>query len=527
MKTQTLITLLLLCFSRLNAQVPVFNSYPEARATIYLDFDGHYVTGTAWNWSGPITAQAPALSASGILEICNRVAEDYRIFNVNVTTDSVVFYNAPFTQRVRVIVTPTNSWYGNSGGVAYVGSFTWGDDTPAWVFSNVLGNNVKYIAEACAHEAGHTFGLQHQSQYNASCGKTAEYYGGQGTGEIGWAPIMGVGYYKNLTTWHNGPNSTGCSALQNDISVIADSTNGFGFRDDDHADDFTRATGIDLSGVSFSASGLVNYAHDKDVFRLQLDYRQNFKLTAIPQNVGAQNSGANVDIRVSLLDANGDTLGRYNPSLLLNAGIDTNLSPGAYYLVAEGTGNINLGDYGSVGYYVLNGALNNALPVERFRLAGSTANGVHALNWTYATTEDIAYFEVQSSADGVRFGQLLQAKTQERSISYKPLSQGRMFYRIRAVMPDERSYYSNIIALQQGHDGRPVQVLQTLVNTSVAVNSNGRYNYQLLLQNGQLISKGILSVGYNSIAVQENIQGVLLLRIFNENSHWTEKLIKQ
>jgi hypothetical protein len=75
--------------------------------------------------------------------------------------------------------------------VSYVGSFTWGDDTPGWVFSGLLNNNIKYIAEAVSHEAGHTLGLQHQSNYDAECTKTSEYGQGQGTGEISWAPIMG------------------------------------------------------------------------------------------------------------------------------------------------------------------------------------------------------------------------------------------------------------------------------------------------------------------------------------------------
>ncbi|HYE53201.1 MAG TPA: hypothetical protein VD996_00105, partial [Chitinophagaceae bacterium] len=216
------------------AQVPILNSNPSAPATIFLDFDGEYVTGTTWNWSGPIAADAPPLTTEAITEIFHRVAEDYRIFNINITTDSIVYKNAPQFQRTHVIITPSSGWYGNAGGVAFVGSFVWGDDTPCWVFSNKLGNIPKYIAEAASHEAGHTLGLQHQSSYNATCGKTAEYSGGQGSGEIGWAPIMGVGYYKNLTTWHTGSNAQGCNVIQNDINIIASGINGFGLRADDH-----------------------------------------------------------------------------------------------------------------------------------------------------------------------------------------------------------------------------------------------------------------------------------------------------
>src|SRR5687768_11866612 len=78
------------------AQVPVLNSYPSASATVYLDFDGQYVTGTSWNWGGPINAQPATISVTAMQEIFNRVAEDYRPFNINITTDSTVYTNAPF-----------------------------------------------------------------------------------------------------------------------------------------------------------------------------------------------------------------------------------------------------------------------------------------------------------------------------------------------------------------------------------------------------------------------------------------------
>jgi hypothetical protein len=526
MKTTLILFFTLLLGSIINAQVPVLNSYPSARATVYLDFDGQYVTGSAWNWSGPIKAEPAGFTPADITEIFNRVSEDYRIFNINITTDSTVFDAAPPLQRARVIITPTNAWYGYSGGVAYVGSFTWGDLTPAWVFSNLLGNNIKYIAEACAHEAGHTLGLQHQSLYNSSCAKIAEYYAGEGSGQIAWAPIMGVGYYRNLTTWHNGTSARGCHEMQNDIDIIAGPENGFGFREDDHADNLNAATMVQAN-ASFSVSGLVNRSTDADVFKLVLDYTQNFKLTAMPENVGADNSGADVDIQVSLLNGQGDTIGRYNPTLLLNAGVDTNLQQGTYYIVAEGVNNAYLGDYGSVGYYFLNGELNKVLSVERFRLSGSaSASGVHALNWNYATNQQIAGFEVQTSEDGIHFSKLLTLPPTQNSMNYTSLNRKKTLYRIRAVAPDERSYYSNILALQPGQ-GRPVQVLNTLVNNTIAVNSAGAYSYQLLQENGQLMQSGTLQTGYNTVQLRAGGQGLILMRIFDGTQAWSEKLIRQ
>ena len=114
---------------------PKLNSLPAATATIYLDFDGHYVNCAYWNGGMPIACASSTLTSTQVTEIFNRVAEDYRPFNVNITTDSTKFLAAPLTQRIRVTVTPTSPWKPNVGGVAYIGSIPGGDRTPAFFFS--------------------------------------------------------------------------------------------------------------------------------------------------------------------------------------------------------------------------------------------------------------------------------------------------------------------------------------------------------------------------------------------------------
>jgi len=144
------------------SQTPIYNSYPSAAATVLLDFDGQYVDGTSWNWNGPLSLGPANLTNEQITEIFNRVSEDYRPFNINITTDSTKYWAAPPAQRTRVVLTITSDWYGAAGGVSYVNSFTWGDNTPCFVFTALLGYRTKYIAEAASHEIGHTLGLNHQ-----------------------------------------------------------------------------------------------------------------------------------------------------------------------------------------------------------------------------------------------------------------------------------------------------------------------------------------------------------------------------
>ena len=527
MKAILSVLLVVLSCMTAGAQTPKLNSYPAANAVIFLDFDGQYVQGSAWNWNGPINAQASGLSSAAITEIFNRVAEDYRVFKLNITTDSNVYAAAPATKRNRIIVTPTYQWYGQAGGVSYVGTFSWGDDTPGWVFSGLLNNNIKYIAEAVSHEAGHTLGLQHQSNYDVNCTKTAEYGQGQGTGEISWAPIMGVGYYRNITTWSNGPNAFGCSYLQNDIELIAGSPNNIGLRNDDHGNSYQQATMINVIANSFQVNGLINTSADKDVFLVDVSTATNFKLNAIPQNVGSSNAGANIDIRVSLLNSEGNELSRYNPSELLNAGIDTTLNAAIYYLVVEGVGNANLDDYGSLGFYTISGSLAGTLSVHQLKLSGTVNNEKHQLNWSYQSDETIRSIELETSSDGIHFNSVTALESTSRSFSWQPFEFGNTWYRIKVnTVVGEGTYYSNIISLRSPY--RKGLFLQSnVVQHEIVLSSDKDCVWQLLNLNGSLLQQGKLVRGINRLPINTIARGLLVIKIVKDEEISSFKIIKQ
>jgi len=506
------------------AQVPALSSYTPATATVFIDFDGHRVTGTAWNMTGDINAAGTGYSADVITEIFNRVAEDFRPFSLNITTDSTLYWLAPRNRRMRIIVTPTSQWYGAAGGVAYAGSFIWGDNTPAWVFSALLGNRTKWVAEAISHEIGHTLGLQHQSVYDASCNKTAEYSTGVGTGEIGWAPIMGAGYYQNHTTWNIGPNTINCGTIQNDFDIIS-TKNGFGLRADDHGNSITGATPVSVLAGAFTASGLINTATDIDVFKIDITQPTWLKLSAIPQNVGVGDDGANIDIQVTLLNGN-DTINIYNPSTLLNAGVDTNLNAGTYYLVVDGVGNMYHNDFGSIGLYNISGTLATLLPVKNFNFSGTVLNDKHRLNWMLQTDEAVKQVVIESSTDGHHFSTLAIVNPAVQSFVNRPVGNETIYYRLKAVMEaDSREYASGIISLASRTNTTGIRVINN--NTGdISIYSSNNYVYQLFTAGGQLLGNGKLQPGVNQLP-SLGAKGLLLLHCSNGNQSFTQKIIKQ
>lgn len=287
------------------------HSKPGSARTIYLDFGGRTISGTAWNTSAVgESCYTDAYNADGaagfsseelksIYSIWQRVAEDYAPFDVDVTLElpaEDAITRSSSTDDVygtRVLITNSTStcpggktFYSaictsGCGGVAYVGVFGWigsGASThsyyqPALVFQNGTGPGAKFVAEAVSHEAGHNLGLSHDGT------SLVGYYEGHGS----WAPIMGVGYYKAITQWSKG-EYVGANNTQDDFSVMGQ--NGAGPRADEPSTSL-------VVGTPFS--GVVSTAADADSFTLSLAKGQKVTITATPAS-----TSPDLDIRLTV-----------------------------------------------------------------------------------------------------------------------------------------------------------------------------------------------------------------------------------
>ena len=331
---------------------------------------------------------------SRIQNIWARVAEDFAIYNIDVTTED------PGTEAlrrsssgdefygIRVVISPTSSWYGNAGGVAYIGSLDWNSDTPTFVFSNKLGNgNEKYVTDAASHETGHTLGLSHDGVTGGST-----YYQGHGS----WAPIMGVGYYKPITQWSKGEYA-GANNTQGDLAVMLN--NGASYRPDDHGDWIDSATM--LSGDILDGSGIIERTGDMDVFQFQTEAGD------ISINIDPANLDPNLDILVQVLDDGGNIMGEDDQLNILPASLNLNLPAGTYYILIDGvgTGNPDTGytDYASLGQYFISGTLPTTLfppdPPLNLTAAPNSAAQIN-LNWTDNSSNENG-FTIERSPNGI------------------------------------------------------------------------------------------------------------------------------
>lgn len=402
------------------ANPPIYNSKPGATKHIYLDFNGANVSGKAWSesdgtntWTswdcyvwGDTDGTKTEFSVSDqdeMRRVWERIAEDYAPFDVNVTTDTLydpdnTSYTGDRNQVGWLLFTPTTDKDGGrcphygSGGVAYLGVFGqsnyFSTYQPAWILPAGAAN----MAEAASHEMGHNMGLSHDTRSDEG------YYGGHGSGDTSWGPIMGTGYNRNVSQWSKGEYFDSKHAYWNvssnsynnnpntndDLLIISDRVS---YRIDDHGGTNATATELTASGDgSFSSTGIIERTSETDVFSI-IAGEGPITLNANPYEANTGTNGGNLDILMELYDSGGSLITSNNNAVLTTATISTTLSAGTYYVHIRPTGagnqtgvgspydpttNTRAGYtiYGSMGQYTLNG--NLVLPGVSITESGGT-----------------------------------------------------------------------------------------------------------------------------------------------------------
>ena len=359
---------------------PACSSRPGSPNTLYLNFSGYLVTGKQWNTSAFPVFEALPYDLDGdittfnqyeqaqIVETWKRVSEDYKPFNINVTTVKPQDLETN-NNILHALITKNSDAKGrpmpsaSAGGVAFpsvFGSFDASYRSPAFAYYNNGGKIASNLAEVISHEAGHNFGLSHDGAT-----PSVEYYGGHGKDQQSWGPIMGASYGKNFTQWTTGSLAyKNANNPEDDIAIIGDQT---GTIPDDVPDTIADAPEIKTSAGKFSTKEfMIGVDNDEDVHKIVTDAStldvvvSSFK---IPSSAAA---GSNLGLKAEILDSDGNLLQVNVSGQNLVRVVGNNLVPGTYYIRVSGSGCGNstsskptgfLAD-GSMGTYSISGSIS-------------------------------------------------------------------------------------------------------------------------------------------------------------------------
>jgi hypothetical protein len=439
----------------------IFHSRPGAINVIYIDFTGENITGTAWNDSLNRTV-IPAVAFSTdsdfstfsdseqavIRRVWQRVAEDYAPFNVDVTTERPASFNS---RTAHALVTRKTDADGNSnpssgaGGVAYTGVFataSYATYRPAFIYYNNLSGNESYIGEAVSHEIGHNMGLSHDGLTDGT-----EYYSGHGSGEVSWAPIMGASYGRNVTQWSKGEYYQ-ANNTQDDLATIAGKLS---YRTDDVGNTINSATPLVVTGGTTinvttpetdpdnlhpENKGCLEHNTDTDFFSFTtgdgpIDIAIN---PWVMSSMSAR--GGNLDLSVSLYDAQGTLLFSTNPATATGARLQKELIDGIYYIKIANTGAgvptnstpSGYTSYGTIGQYFISGTVVPSTtvvpPRAQLQITDITHPAIGSKQFTVVYTDNVTVDVSTLDGNDLRVTGPRGFDTSARLVSVDSLSDG-------------------------------------------------------------------------------------------------------
>ncbi len=355
-----------------------FESLPGAPNTVYLDFDGHTENSAQWDALARdgFTVQTPAFSLDGdgstftqqerdfIEEVFERVAEDFRPFNINVTTllpNPEIFVE---NRDLLVSVGGNGNWFNQ---------FFENDSTPrfaaitnAW---STVGTQTAFVFQDTHDPLGgadpYNFAADITTAVGISMGLTERTL----EGDLLVAPVLGDQIVGSDTVnanpnsqrdiWFEGVTSP-TGNFQDDLAVIVANSN-IEYRADDHGNDAVAATGVPIVAGNEFFRGIIETNNDVDVFTFTTaatSVNINIDVLDLRARFNAVTEGANLDPVLTLRDEFGNILGTSDtPGDDLTGNISASVPDGTYFIEVG-----NGGEYGNLGEYSVTVGGVNTLP---------------------------------------------------------------------------------------------------------------------------------------------------------------------
>jgi hypothetical protein len=293
-----------------------------------------------------------------------------------------------------------------------------------------------------------------------------------------------------------------------------------------------------ISNNVFSKAGVISTTADKDYFRLDLSQKGLLKLNVIPFNVGTGNSGANLDVKIILQDAKGTEINTYDIADSMHAKIDTTLSAGTYYVIIDGSGNVNAGnDYGSLGAYTIGGTFSGTSSTTTTSPTNSSTNNAvvtgikvkhgNKLNWNTNNLKETAAISVMVATEEGDFKEIARPALNTNSYVHQVIAPAAYTYMLKFIEKDGAVQFSNTVTIENKNDGAGIFIIIKQAQQPVIVNATEAYEYQVVNNFGHVVLSGKAAAGTKTIDVRNQPAGIYNLRLLNETENRTEKFMNK
>lgn len=311
-------------------------SLPGAQKVFFLDI------------SKIMTGEEPKhVSREEIWQLWQSVASAWSAYELNVTTNRSVYEAAG-------VANSGIACFLDQDGRSFAPLNSFGSTNCSTNYKQRDGYGYGRIA---AHEIGHQMGLSHDGGQPGG-----EYF--EGFPQYKWTALMGNVWPGNawgaqaLYQYSKGEYDT-ATAKQDDLEVM---TRYVEFRADDHTGESPLVIESDGSVDPLKNRGQIGASGDSDEFSFSIGEGGGTLQLHIDRTeyIG----GAMLDVAAVLLDTSGAEVAASNVEASRHAEFDLELDAGSYRLVvsggAEGTPQQGFSNYSSIGFYAIEGTIENA-----------------------------------------------------------------------------------------------------------------------------------------------------------------------
>jgi hypothetical protein len=253
-------------------------------------------------------------------------------------------------------------------------------------------------------------------------------------------------------------------------------------------------------------------------------------LNAEPYSVGIGYNGANLDVQLVLQDSKGTTLNIYNIADSLNARIDTTLGEGTYYIIVDGSGNVNsVNDYGSLGSYSLTGEFikNDLLPLPNVfgDISGMRIKTGNMIMWKPDLVKSGETIALMCAIGGSEYFKEISRPSSSTGNYVHRLNDLTIYtYKLKVIQESGSIRFTNSVTI----DPRMQSSVFTIIRQPqqpVIINSTQGYEFQVINADGKIIQSGRVDSGMKAINMTSFPAGLYSVRVTNQNEQRVEKFL--